>query len=511
MTGSALRLEGIMKSFPGVRALDDVGLDVRPGEIHGLVGENGAGKSTIIKVLAGIYRPDAGSLSVDGVTIDPITPEAVHEAGVRFIHQELYLVPHFTVAECVFMGQEVSGRFGLATRAMRRRTEAFLRDTMAVDIPADRLIRDLGTAERKLVQIARALIDDSARVVVFDEPTAPLASEEIKTLMAAIARLKARGIAILYVSHYLSEITDTCDRVTVFRHGRNVAVFDDVHDELGPQLIAAMVGRELADLYPARDRSAGAPLLTLDRFSGPGFRDVSLTLHRGEILGIAGLIGSGREELIDTLYGLRRATAGELRLGDKPLKISTPTDALEAGMVLVPRDRRHDGLVLPMTVSENVNLATLDEVSRYGLENRAAARARAREQVKALDIRPADPGAITRLLSGGNQQKVVLGRWLVKDARVYLLDEPTAGVDVGARSEIYGLVDRLARQGAGIVVSSSDPGELIGICDRILVMMRGEIIAELPAEGLEMDRLIAVTTGAEAVTDTGPEAETVHV
>lgn len=497
MPDYVLQFDGITKDFPGVRALDSADLAIQAGETHGLVGENGAGKSTIIKVLAGVYAPDAGVLGIAGNRFTQVTPEAVHAAGVRFIHQELHLVPHFSVTESVFMGQEVSNRLGLNKRAMRFGAEAFLHDTFGVDIPGNRLIRDLGTAERKLVQIARALIDDSARVVVFDEPTAPLASDEIKTLMTAIARLKARGIAILYVSHYLNEIIDICDRVTVFRQGRSVAVFDDVLETSGPGLIAAMVGRKIEDLYPSRGRQVGARLLSIEGLSGPMFRDVSLTLRRGEILGIAGLIGSGREELIETIFGLRRATSGVMRIKDSILRPTTPSDAIAAGIVLVPRDRRNDGLVLPMTVSENINLASLDAVSVLGLENRRAARERAESQIAALDIRPPNPGIVTRLLSGGNQQKVVLGRWLLKDAEVYLLDDPAVGVDVGARSEIYSLVDRLARHGSGVIVSSSDPGELIGLCDRIAVMMRGEVIAVHDADELTLDRLIAVTTGAE--------------
>ncbi|WP_299673242.1 sugar ABC transporter ATP-binding protein [uncultured Roseobacter sp.] len=497
MSNRLLHLDQVTKSFPGVLALDKASLDIRSGEVHGLVGENGAGKSTIIKVLAGVYVPDGGRLTIGGRVIDPITPESVHAAGVRFIHQELHLVPHFTVTESVFMGQEVRGRFGLDTGGMRRRAEAFLRDVLAVSIPGNRLIRDLGTAERKLVQIARALIDEAAKVVVFDEPTAPLASEECATLMHAIARLKDRGISILYVSHYLNEITDICDRVTVFRNGRSVSVFDDIEDSTGQDLIAAMVGRELEDLYPENRRTPQASLLELENYSGTGFRNVSFRLRAGEILGIAGLIGSGREELIDTIYGLRRSTSGTLRLRSRQLRMRAPKDAIDAGIVLVPRDRRHDGLVLPMTVSENVTLATLDAISRFGLENRRRARQQTEEQISALDIRPSDPEKVVRLLSGGNQQKVVLGRWLLKNADVYLLDEPTVGVDVGARSEIYALVDRLAKDGSGVIVSSSDPGELIGICDRIAVMMRGEIVSVLDASDLSLDHLISVTTGAE--------------
>lgn len=496
MTETALALRDIVKTFPGVRALDSASLTLYPAEIHGLVGENGAGKSTIIKVLAGIYMPDSGQLQIGGRTLDAITPAKIHAAGIRFIHQELHLVPHFTVTEAIFMGQELAGPFGLQGAKMRAQAEAFLRDRLGVIIPGNRLIRDLGTAERKLVQIARALIDGQARIVVFDEPTAPLASAEVQTLMDAIIRLKQHNIAILYVSHYLNEIMDICDRVTVFRNGSDVAVFDDVHDALGPKMISAMVGRSLSDIYPPKTRSKSGAVMQAKTLSGPGFENVSFALHKGEILGIAGLIGSGREELVDTLYGLVRPKGGSLHLHGKPARIHTPSDAIAQGVVLVPRDRRNDGLVLPMTVSENITLATLEEDATFGVERRSHAHDRAAQKIKELDIRPANPGAIVRFLSGGNQQKVVLARWLARNASVFMLDEPTVGVDIGARSEIYGVVSRLAQNGAGVLVSSSDPAELIGLCDRILIMLRGRIVAEFDPGRQSMDDLIALSTGA---------------
>ena len=507
MVEIAFSLRDIVKTFPGVRALDGASLEVRAGEVHGLVGENGAGKSTVIKVLAGVYQPDSGAIAIGGRTLDAVTPQAVHEAGIRFIHQELHLVPHFTVAESVFMGQEAGGPFGLDKKGMRRRAEAFLRERLKVEIPGDRLIRDLGTAERKLVQIARALIDGKARIVVFDEPTAPLASEETSTVLRAIEALKAEGIAILYVSHYLNEINEICDRATVFRLGRDVAVFDAIHAGSGPELVAAMVGRELSHLYPDRaGRVAGEPGLAVAGLSdGTNFSDVSFVVRRGEIVGLAGLIGSGREELVDAIYGLRRAREGAIRLDGEALRIRSAADAVKAGIVLVPRDRRNDGLVLPMTVAENVTLATLPDIAVAGLVSAGRQTASAEAQIARLDIRPANSGAVTRYLSGGNQQKVVLGRWLARKARAYLFDEPTVGVDVGARSEIYALMDGLARDGAPVLVSSGDPAELVGVCDRILIMMRGRILTEISTEGLSVDRLVAITTGAVGVGEDGDE------
>lgn len=495
MSNALLAMRDVTKSFPGVLALDRVTLEVAASEIHGLVGENGAGKSTIIKVLAGVYKADAGTVQIDGQTLADVTPKTIHEAGIRFIHQELHLVQHFTVAESVFMGQEEETLLGLSRQQMRRKAEAFIEEALGTTISGNTLIRDLGIAERKLVQIARALIDEQAKLVVFDEPTAPLNSEETDRLFAAIRTLKQRGIAMIYVSHYLAEITAICDRVTVFRNGQHVALFEDVKEDSAQPMIHAMVGREIEDLFPTRRHEAEQERLIVSGLSGERFKDVSFTIKAGEVIGIAGLVGSGREELIDTLYGLRKPISGTIGLDDRPVRPRSPADAVAAGIVLVPRDRRNDGLVLDMSVSDNLNLASLEDVSTALMEKRALAARKADEMAETLDIRPRNTQTTSRHLSGGNQQKVVLGRWLTKGANVFMLDEPTVGVDVGAKVEIYQLIEDLAAKGASILISSSDPGELIGLCDHILVMLRGEIIAQMPTKGLNLDDLVAVTTG----------------
>lgn len=495
MSDALLAMRDITKAFPGVLALDGVTLEVAAGEIHGLVGENGAGKSTIIKVLAGVYKADSGTVQIDGQTLAEVTPRTVHDAGIRFIHQELHLVQHFTVAESVFMGQEEETLLGLSRAQMRRKAEAFIEEALGTTISGNTLIRDLGIAERKLVQIARALIDEQAKLVVFDEPTAPLNSSETERLFAAIRTLKQRGIAMIYVSHYLAEITAICDRVTVFRNGKHVALFEEVKEDTAQPMITAMVGRQIEDLFPTRHHETGQERLNVSGLSGERFKDVSFTIKAGQVVGIAGLVGSGREELIDTLYGLRKPHSGSLMLDEKKVRLRSPADAVRAGIVLVPRDRRHDGLVLDMSVSDNLNLASLEDVSTALMEKRALAASKADEMAETLDIRPRNTQTTSRLLSGGNQQKVVLGRWLTKGANVFMLDEPTVGVDVGAKVEIYQLVEDLAAKGASILISSSDPGELIGLCDHILVMLRGQIVAQMPTTGLNLDNLVAVTTG----------------
>ncbi len=500
MTEAVLSMNDVSKAFPGVQALDKANLSVGAGEIHGLVGENGAGKSTMIKVLAGVYARDAGTIVMNGAAIEDLDPGSIHEAGARFIHQELHLVPHFTVSESVFMGQEITGPIGIGTTTMRRKAEAFLKENLDSEIPGDTLIRDLGIAERKLVQIARALVDQKAKLVVFDEPTAPLASGEIQKLFRAIRRLKERDIAIIYVSHYLSEVTALCDRVTVFRNGMTAAVLEAVDVSSTDEIVTHMVGRELGDLYPGKEHECGADLLKLNGLGdGRKFRDVDLTVKAGEIVGIAGLIGSGREELTDTIYGLNNVSEGTVEFDGETVRLGTPAQAVEKGIVLVPRDRRNDGLVLDMNVADNINLASLEQVAAAQLEKTGLAKQRALQLCETMDIRPRRVEAITRFLSGGNQQKVVLARWLATRSKLFILDEPTVGVDIGAKAEIYQLIADLAKEGAGVIVSSSDPAELIGLCDRIVVMMRGTVIAEEPAGRLTLDSLLALTTGA--VTD----------
>ncbi len=492
---------GIAKAFPGVQALDAASLTVAPGEIHGLVGENGAGKSTIIKVLAGVYPRDGGTIRLGEHELDVVTPTLVHELGVRFIHQELQLVPHFTVAESIFVGQELQSRFGpwLDKAGMRQAAQRYLADALHAEIDGGALIRDLGVAERKLVQIARALIDGKARLVVFDEPTAPLAADEVAQLFRSIRRLRESGIAMIYVSHYIGEITEICDAVTVFRNGKDVGVLRPVGAADADAIIRLMVGRELGQMFPAKVVPSGKPALACERIGdGARFSDVSFAVGAGEIVGIAGLVGSGREEVVDAIYGLRGLAEGTVTLDGRPIRIDSPATALAHGFALVPRDRRHVGLVLEMTVADNVTLASLDEVAVLGIERRGVARRRAAELVTRLDIRPPGTDKVVKFLSGGNQQKVVLARWLATGARIFILDEPTIGVDIGAKVEIYRLVAELAARGASIIVSSSDSAELLGLCDRIVVMLRGRAVATRDTAGLSLDELLALTSGSAA-------------
>lgn len=494
-----LRMSGIEKSFPGVRALSDANLEIAAGEVHGLVGENGAGKSTIIKVLAGVYTPEFGEVTIDGAPVAPLTPQTVHQRGVRFIHQELHLVPHFTVAESVFMGHELQGRLGLKKREMRERSARILDEQLGLQLDPGALIRDISPAQKKLVQVARALTDDSIRLIVFDEPTAPLAAVEVEQVLGAVRRLRENGVASLYVSHYLGEITDLCDRVTVFRNGTDVARIERVSGDTTREMIRLMTGREAGELFPPRSQPGQEEVLSVSGLGdGKTFADVDLTVRAGQVLGLAGLLGSGTEELVDCLVGLRRVKAGEMRVAGEPVRFSSPAAALAGGMVLIPRDRRHDGLVLDLSVGDNINLSTLDEAATAfaGLNRSKVARERAERMVSELDVRPADIGRKVRLLSGGNQQKVVIARSLLTDAKIVILDEPTVGVDIGAKAEIYRLIASLAAEGTAVLVSSNDPSELLGLCDRIEVMVRGRIVESHRADELDRDRLVEAMTAS---------------
>ena len=492
-----LRMTEITKDFPGVRALDRANLEINRGEIHGLVGENGAGKSTIIKSLAGVYQHDSGHISVDGASIDQLTPGIADELGIRFVHQELNLVPHFTIAESVFMGQELSTATGLDFAAMRRRAAETLKDSLGVDLNPKSLIRDLSPAERKLVQIARALVREGAKLIVFDEPTAPLAAAEVEKVLGAVRRLRERGISVLYVSHYLGEITELCDRVTVFRNGSDVGVVDPVTSESARELIRLMVGRDLEQLFPERSVEPGDEQLALDGLGDQQkFGDISFAVRSGEVVGLAGVLGSGCEEIVDSIVGLRPTKDGAVVVRGKKRRISSPAAALKHGIVLIPRDRRSDGLVLNLPVRDNITMSTLSEVATAGIISPRAVDERARTMVEQLDIRPADTARKARFLSGGNQQKTVLGRSLVAQAHVFILDEPTVGVDIGAKTEIYRLVSDLAADGRAVLVSSNDPAEILGLCDRVLVVVRGRIVSEHRAAELTRDELIERMTGS---------------
>ncbi len=499
----ALAMRGLVKTFGPTRALDNATLEVEPGAVHGLVGQNGAGKSTLIKVLAGLVAPDAGTVALFGERLDRITPSRAEQAGIAFIHQDRLLVPSATVGEALFLGREASGsRFGVWQGALQRRADEALQRTFGLTLPRGALIRDLTTAQQQIVQITRALLS-TPRLIVFDEPTAALTKREVDSLFRAIAQLKAQGLTTLYISHYLSEIDQICDTVTVLRNGRDVG---HVRPRSTPitEVMRLMVDRDVKDLFPKAAVPIGEPILDVEQLGSPGrFSDVSLTVRGGEILGLTGLLGSGAKDVVQALFGLAPAKTGTVRLNGRLRRLASPTAAARRGIALVPEDRRAQGVALDLSVRENITLASLGRVSRFGWLQRTAERAHVDGLIADLGVKTAGSDVPVRTLSGGNQQKVAIAKWLSRKSDLYLLDEPTVGVDVAAKTEIYRLIGRLAERGAAILILSADLEELVGICDRVAVMFRGRIVSEHRAAETSADDLLhAALTG----NDRGPEA-----
>jgi ribose transport system ATP-binding protein len=486
-----LRMRGIVKQFPGARALDGVDLDVRPGEVHCLLGQNGAGKSTLIKILAGAHQPTAGEVLIDEQPVTIPDPVAALRLGVATIYQELDVVDGLTVAENIYLGHELA-RGGVTRRSdATRRTREILKRLGHSEISPNREVGSLPAAGKQIVSLARALSRD-ARVVVMDEPSAVLDSEEVGNLHRIVRELTADGVAVVYISHRLEEIRQLGDRITVLKDGRTVATGLSVADTPTDELIKLMTGRTVEYAFPDRPGvpEDAAPVLEVEGLElGDVFKDVSLTVRAGEIVGLAGLVGSGRSEILETIYGARRATSGSVRVGGKRLRSGVDA-AVAAGVGLCPEERKSQGLLLDEPVYRNITLSTFARFARGGFLDEGAERAAAREQIEALDLRPASADRDARTLSGGNQQKALLARWLVHGCRVLLLDEPTRGVDVGARAEIYRLIRRLADGGAAVLVVSSEIPEVLGMADRVLVISDGRAVHEGPAREIDEHRVL---------------------
>ena len=502
----AVQLAGIGKSFPGVQALSDVHFDVRPGEVHALLGENGAGKSTLIKIMSGVYQPDSGSIRVDGQEIRFDNPHDAQSAGIATIYQELLLFPELTVAENIFMGHAPRTRWGgIDWRSMREQAKRFLASLDIHDLDVGAIVGSLTVGNRQRVEIAKAL-SQNARVLIMDEPTAALTEHDVKRLFHIVGLLRERGVGVVYISHRLEEIFVVADRVTVLRDGEYVAtkpVAETDHDDL----ISMMVGRRIDTLFPKLDATIGEPVLEVVNLTRPPTTfDVSLTVRAGEIVGLAGLVGSGRSELAQVVFGITPAASGQIRLDGRPVRISSAGDAKALGIAYVPEDRGLQGLVRPMTLSENVSMAVLSRVAKGPFIDGRAETTLAKDSIDKFRIRASGTGQVVNKLSGGNQQKVVLGKWLAAEPRVLIMDEPTRGIDVGAKSELHRLMSELAQAGLAILMISSELPEVMAMSDRILVMREGRVVAEFDRDDATQEAIAAAMMGGKTDPVTEPTA-----
>ncbi len=473
-----LRMEGVSKRFPGVQALDNVSLDVREGETHGLVGENGAGKSTLLKILSGVHAPDAGRIEFDGRPFRVANPLDARRLGIAIIYQELSLAPHLSLAENIFAGR-LPARWGVVRWRDARAEARRVLNRLGVDIDPRAPARRVGVGVRQLVEIARALASQ-ARLILMDEPTSALSDQEVEHLFDVIRGLRRQGVSIVYISHRLDEIFQVCDRVTVLRDGRKIGVrrADETSRE---ELIEMMVGRQLDEFFPKSNTPRERVRLRVEGLRRPGqSSETSLTVRAGEIVGVAGLMGSGRTELLRAIFGADAVESKRVLVDGRPVRIDSPADAIRAGLVLLTEDRRGEGLFLNLSMCDNMAYPILRRLAdRLGVIDREQRRALCRRRIDELRIAPPLPDAPAGQLSGGNQQKVVLGKWLNVEPKVILLDEPTRGIDVGAKAEIHALISRLADEGAGVLLASSELPEIIGMCDRVLVMRGGLVAKEL--------------------------------
>ncbi|GKW24653.1 ribose import ATP-binding protein RbsA [Pectobacterium carotovorum subsp. carotovorum] len=491
-----LQLQGITKSFPGVKALSGAALNVYPGKVMALVGENGAGKSTMMKVLTGIYRKDAGSIHFLGQEVDFSGPKASQEAGIGIIHQELNLIPQLTIAENIFLGREFTNRFGrIDWNKMYAEADRLLK-RLNLRYDSRRMVGDLSIGDQQMVEIAKVLSFES-KVIIMDEPTDALTDTETASLFSVIKELQSQGCGIVYISHRLKEIFEICDDITVFRDGQFIGECP-VSDLQEDTLIEMMVGRKLEDQYPRSNKAPGEVRLKVQNLSGPGVDSVSFTVRKGEILGVAGLMGAGRTELMKILYGALPRTGGNVTLDGRDVVTRKPQDGLANGIVYISEDRKRDGLVLGMSVKENMSLTALRYFSHAGGRLKHAEEQLAvADFIRLFNVKTPSMTQPIGLLSGGNQQKVAIARGLMTRPNVLILDEPTRGVDVGAKKEIYQLINQFKEEGLSIILVSSEMPEVLGMSDRIIVMHEGRLSGDFPIEQATQEALMAAAVGKQ--------------
>ena len=492
-----VEMQHINKTFPGVKALDDVTFNLKAGEVLALLGENGAGKSTLMKVLSGVYTRDSGTVKIFGKEIGDLTPKSARELGIAIIHQELNMCSHLTVAENIFLGREKVNSGILRQKEMNQEAKKIL-DRLNIDIDPTTVVGDLAVSKQQMVEIAKA-ISSNAKILIMDEPTSALTSKEINYLFDIIRKLKAEGCGIVYISHRLEELKYIVDRVTIMRDGKYITSMNFA-DATMDELIAHMVGREIKEKYPRITCQKGKKIFEVKNLNaGKMVKNISFDLHEGEIVGIAGLMGAGRTETTRAIFGVDPKETGEIYLDGKPVKITCPMDAIKAGIVLVPEDRKKDGLCVNLSVRDNIALPNLDMLTHwFGAVEKKKEKAMTQKAIRDLSIKLPNAEVDAKNLSGGNQQKVVVAKWLARNSRVVIFDEPTRGIDVAAKVEIYNLMNELKKQGIGVLFVSSEMPEIMGISDRILVMCDGKITGELTIEEASQDAILKYATKFES-------------
>lgn len=497
MSEYILEMMGVTKSFPGIKALDEVDFRIRSGEVHALIGENGAGKSTLVKVLTGVHSADAGSILLRGEEVAFRSPHDSRDAGIAVIHQEATMFPELSITENIFMGHQLRRpRLGrLDWPAMHDHTEELL-GRLELSISPKTRVKDLSVAQRHMVEIAKALSFD-AQIVIMDEPTSALSLKEVEDLYRIVENLRASGKAVVFISHKFDEIFRIADSYTVLRDGKYVGE-GSISDVDVDTLVKMMVGRSLDRFFPKVHVEIGEPILEVEGLTQDGvFRDISFTLRRGEILGFFGLVGAGRSEVMRALFGIDPFTSGSVRIRGKQVSINTPRDAMQAGLAYVPEDRQQQGAVTTMTIRENITLPILDKVSRLGFHQRAQEREVSDRYGSRLNVKAASWEQLTESLSGGNQQKVVLAKWLATDPEILLLDEPTKGIDVGTKAAVHEFMGELVSRGLAVVLISSELPEVMGMADRLIVMHEGRISASLDVASTTAEEIMKGAVGAE--------------
>lgn len=500
MSENILELHGITKAFPGVIALDNVDFSLRKGEVHALMGENGAGKSTLMKILTGMNSPDSGTIMIDGASHSSLTIHSAKRLGISMIYQELNNIPMMSISDNIFFGREIKKGQLIDKAAMIAESDRLLRE-FGLDITSAKKMSEVTVAYQQIIEIIKA-VSSNVRILIMDEPTAPLSIDEVDMLYRLVRKLKHAGMSIVYISHRLEEIFEIADRITVFRDGRYIAThkISQTNEEM---LIREMVGRELNNQYPPRvDLPLGEVVLEMKGVSSAKIKDASLQLRQGEILGIGGLIGSGRTELLRTIFGADRITSGGIFLHAMPANIRTPRDGISSGIALIPEDRKQHGLLLKMSVQDNIIYASLRKYLTGPMLSGAKIKKVVDSAIGRLGIKTPGGRQLVKLLSGGNQQKVVLAKWMESNARIFLFDEPTRGIDVGAKFEIYEIMNLLKSAGKGIIMVSSDMQELIGMSDRILVMKEGRVAGGLELESITQENIMRLASTKHLATST---------